>query len=88
MCTDLDTPMTLDALKEIVADLMEVDPSDLEKNTLFNDQGAFDSLKVVLLMAALEEDFDLNVPPNQAWELNTIQDIIDFAEGKGVAVAE
>lgn len=80
--------MTLDALKEIVADLLEVEPSELEKDTLFNSKGDFDSLKVVLLMAALEEDFDLNVPPNQAWELNAIQDIIDFAAGKGVAVAE
>jgi acyl carrier protein len=80
--------MTVEALKDIIADLLEVEPSSLERDTLFNAQGDFDSLKVVLLMAALEEDFNLNVPPEKAWSLNTIQDIIEFAEGKGLIVTE
>jgi len=80
--------MTLEALKELVADLFELEISELEKDTAFHSKEVYDSLKVVLLMAALEEDFDLNVPPDKAGQLNSIQDILDFAKEKGVRIEE
>ncbi|CAA6694159.1 MULTISPECIES: acyl carrier protein [unclassified Lentimonas] len=80
--------MSIESLKAIVADLLDVEPSVLKTDTIFNAQGDFDSLKVVLLMAALEEDFDLSVPPQKAWELNTLQSIVDFATEKGIVVSE
>jgi acyl carrier protein len=74
--------MRLDSLKEIVADLFDLDVSEIQKDTVFSSQAFYDSLKVVLLMAALEEDFGLTVSPDIAAELNSIQDIMDYAKTK------
>lgn len=78
--------LQLQALKATVADLFEMDPSEIRADTSFSDRGSYDSLKVVLLMAALEEDFGLNVPPDRAGEICCLQDILDYAGEQGVEV--
>lgn len=73
-------------LTTIIADLLDLAPEDLSPERSFHEQGEYDSLKVVLLMAALEEDFDLSVPPTEAWELNSVQDILEFAKKTGAEI--
>lgn len=74
----------MDALKLVIADLFELDAEALEMETPFQTCEHYDSLKVVLLMAALEEDFKLLVAPDQAESLNSLQAIVEYAASQGV----
>lgn len=74
----------MNALKLAIADIFEMDADALEMETPFQSCEHYDSLKVVLLMAALEEDFKLLVEPDQAEALNSLQAIVDYAASQGV----
>ncbi|MCL4432502.1 MAG: acyl carrier protein, partial [Epsilonproteobacteria bacterium] len=45
------------------------------------DLGA-DSLDVVELVMALEEKFDIEIPDDEAEKIQTVQDVINYIEGK------
>ena len=74
----------MESLKLVIADLFELDVDALEMETPFQACEHYDSLKVVLLMAALEEDFKLLVAPDKAESLNSLQAIVDYAASQGV----
>jgi len=80
--------LSINSLKIIVADLLDLSVADLSLDQPFHEQGEYDSLKVVLLMASLEEDFALTVPPTEAWELNSIREIVEFAQKQEFVVED
>ncbi|HBK96439.1 MAG TPA: acyl carrier protein [Microcoleaceae bacterium UBA10368] len=65
-------------VKKIVADQLEVDPSEVKPEANFaNDLGA-DSLDTVELVMALEEEFDIEIPDEKAEGITTVQASVDF----------
>jgi len=65
---------------EIVAERMGVKAEDVSKETSFvNDLGA-DSLDQVELIMELEDQFDLNIPDEDAEKIETIGDAIKYIE--------
>ncbi len=65
-------------VKKIVADQLEVDPSEVKPEANFaNDLGA-DSLDTVELVMALEEEFDIEIPDEAAEGITTVQASVDF----------
>jgi len=69
-------------VKKIVADQLEVDPSEVKPEANFaNDLGA-DSLDTVELVMALEEEFDIEIPDEAAEAITTVQASIDFINSK------
>ena len=80
--------MKLEELRATIADLFEIEESSLTLETPFQDQGVYDSLKVVLLMAELEDQAGLSVPPEKTQELQTLQDILTFAREQGKPIEE
>ncbi len=69
-------------VKKIVADQLEVDPSEVKPEANFaNDLGA-DSLDTVELVMALEEEFDIEIPDEAAEAITTVQASVDFISGK------
>jgi acyl carrier protein len=65
-------------VKKIVADQLEVDPSEVKPEANFaNDLGA-DSLDTVELVMALEEEFDIEIPDEAAEAITTVQASVDF----------
>ena len=68
------------ALKtEIITEQLGVDPSEVTPNASFvNDLGA-DSLDTVELVMALEEEFDCEIPDEDAEKITTVQNAIDYA---------
>ncbi|MFH5881561.1 MAG: acyl carrier protein [Candidatus Izemoplasmataceae bacterium] len=64
----------------IVAELgVEADEVTLEAS-IIDDLGA-DSLDVVELIMALEDEFDIKVEDDQAQNMRTVQDILKYIEG-------
>ena len=69
-------------VKKIVADQLEVDPTEVKPEANFaNDLGA-DSLDTVELVMALEEEFDIEIPDEDAEAITTVQASVDFISEK------
>jgi acyl carrier protein len=72
-------------VKKIVADQLSVDAADVKPEASFaNDLGA-DSLDVVELVMALEEEFDIEIPDEAAEGIATVQAVVDYINSKSAA---
>lgn len=67
---------------EIISKQLRKDPKSINLSTkLIEDLGA-DSLDVVELLMAFEEEFDLTVPDEEAIRFKTVGDIVAFIQDK------
>ncbi len=65
-------------IKKIVAEQLGVNEGEVKNESSFvNDLGA-DSLDTVELVMALEEEFECEIPDEQAEKINTVQEAIDY----------
>ena len=65
-------------IRKIVAEQLGVNESDVKNESSFvNDLGA-DSLDTVELVMALEEEFECEIPDEEAEKINTVQEAIDY----------
>ncbi|GJL74150.1 MAG TPA: acyl carrier protein [Nitrosomonas sp.] len=65
-------------IKKIVAEQLGVKEEEVKNESSFvNDLGA-DSLDTVELVMALEEEFECEIPDEQAEKINTVQEAIDY----------
>ena len=74
---------TADKVKEIVADELSVDPSVVTPQARFIEDLGADSLDVVELVMRFEEDFEIEIPDEDAEKLRTVQDVMKYLETKG-----
>ena len=71
-----------DKVKKLIAEKLEVDPGDVvPKASLIDDLGA-DSLAIVEMIMTMEEEFDIEVPDEDAEQLRTVEDAIKYIEKK------
>ena len=65
---------------DLVVDKLNVEASEVTREASFsNDLGA-DSLDTVELMMNFEKDFNMSIPDDQAQEIKTVGDAIDYIE--------
>ncbi|MFQ5867076.1 MAG: acyl carrier protein [bacterium] len=65
-------------VKEIIVEQLGVDPEEVTMEASFvNDLGA-DSLDTVELVMALEEEFNIEIPDEEAEKLDTVGKAIDY----------
>ena len=65
-------------VKEIVVDQLGVDDKQVTNSALFIDDLGADSLDTVELVMALEEEFDIEIPDEEAEKITKVQDAIDY----------
>jgi acyl carrier protein len=65
-------------VKRIVAEQLEVDENEITNSSSFVDDLKADSLDTVELVMALEEEFNAEIPDEDAEKIATVQDAIDF----------
>ncbi len=71
-------------VKEIIADQLGVDIEQIKPESKFVDDLGADSLDVVELIMAFEEEFDVEIPDEDAEKIATVQDVLDYiAQKKG-----
>lgn len=61
----------LEKIRSIVAEQLGVEEEEIKEETSFEDLNA-DSLDIVELIMALEEEFDLEIPDEDAEKLTTV----------------
>ena len=65
-------------VKKIVVEQLGVKPDELSLDASFVDDLGADSLDTVELVMALEEEFETEIPDEQAEKITTIQHAIDY----------
>jgi len=71
-----------ETVKSIIVEKLGVDESDVTTDaSITNDLGA-DSLDTVELIMEFEKEFDLTIPDEEAEEIATVGDAIDYLEEK------
>jgi acyl carrier protein len=67
-------------VKKIVAEQLGVNEADVKTDSSFvNDLGA-DSLDTVELVMALEEEFECEIPDEEAEKISTVQQAVDYVK--------
>jgi acyl carrier protein len=69
-------------VKEIIVEQLGVDESQVDESASFVDDLGADSLDIVELVMAFEENFDLDIPDEDAEKIITVKDAVDYIEGK------
>ena len=65
-------------VKEIVSDKLDVDPADIEENKDFVEDLKADSLAIVEVVLALEEQFEIEIPDEDTEKIKTVADAIEY----------
>ena len=66
-----------DRVRKVVSEQLEVS-GDIDNNASFIDDLGADSLDTVELVMALEEEFDIEIPDDDAEKIATVQAAIDY----------
>ena len=65
-------------VKKIVAEQLGVNEADIKNESNFVDDLGADSLDIVELVMALEEEFECEIPDEDAEKITTVQQAIDY----------
>ena len=67
-----------DKVKEIIIEQLGVPESTITTEASFIDDLGADSLDIVELIMALEEEFDLQIPDSDAEKVVTVGDVVEY----------
>ncbi|HWZ44151.1 MAG TPA: acyl carrier protein [Candidatus Saccharimonadales bacterium] len=81
-------PSVEDRVKQIIADQLGVDPSEVTPGASVVDDLGADSLDRVELAMAFEEQFALEIPDEDAEGIATVQDAIDYIQKNAKSVKQ
>jgi acyl carrier protein len=67
-------------VKEIIADAIEVEVTKIEEDTAIGDFPKWDSMGQIIIISALEKEFDIKFDPEVIMDLEDVGDMIDAVE--------
>lgn len=67
-----------DRVREIIVEQLGVDADQVTSDASFVDDLGADSLDTVELVMALEEEFDIEIPDEDAEKIGTVKDAIQY----------
>ena len=67
-------------IKKIVAEQLGVNEAEIKNESSFVDDLGADSLDTVELVMALEEEFECEIPDEQAEKIHTVQQAMDYMD--------
>ena len=70
----------LTKITEIICDQLDVEASEVEAAKSFTDDLGADSLAIVELVLALEENFDIKIPDDEVDRIKTVGDAISYIQ--------
>ena len=69
--------MEFEKLKQIIVEILNVDENEITMDTTFIDDLGADSLDVFQIIMGLEEEFDIEIPNEQAEKIVTVADAVE-----------
>lgn len=71
---------TFEKVKAITVDQLSVAPEDVEMDSTFIDDLGADSLDIVELIMAFEEEFNTEIPDDVAEKIRTVRDAVELLD--------
>jgi len=68
----------IEKVKDLISSSLGVSAEEVEANSSFIDDLGADSLDIVDLVIAIEKEFDIEIPDEDAEKITTVQDAIDY----------
>ncbi len=72
-------------VREIIADQLGIGEDEISSDSTFVDDLGADSLDIVELLMALEEDFSLEIPDEDAEKMHNVGDLIDYLDARSAS---
>jgi acyl carrier protein len=72
---------TFEQVKKIVVDQLGSDPDEVQMTSTFVDDLGADSLDIVELIMAFEEEFNIEIPDEKAEKIKTVEDVVKYIDG-------
>jgi len=74
-------PATEEKVRDIIAKIVHCDREILTSNATFQDMKA-DSLDMVQALVAIEDEFDIEIPDEDAQKFKTFGDFVNYVESR------
>lgn len=68
--------MELNKLKEVIADVLNVDPNEIMLETTFTEDLGADSLDVFQIIMGIEEAFEIEIPADKVEHIATVGEAV------------
>lgn len=72
--------MVFDKIKDALVNQLELDPNKISGDTLIIEDLGADSLDIMELMMAMEEEFNITIPDEGIQDVKTVNDAVEFIE--------
>ena len=76
--------MELEKLQQIIAEVLNVDASEVMPGTTFTEDLGADSLDLFELVMALEDEYEVEIPSEELEDMKTVGDIVNYLKDHGV----
>jgi len=73
---------SLTRLQKVIGKQLGVEPNDIKPEADFGKELGADSLDVVELVMAIEDEFEIEIEDQAASQISTVQDALDYIEGR------
>ncbi|MBD5639300.1 acyl carrier protein [Clostridium botulinum] len=70
--------MIFEKIKATIAEQLSIDEKEITMESSFIDDLGADSLDIVELIMALETEFDLEIPDEDAEKISTVGDVVNY----------
>ena len=70
--------MVFEKLKQVIAEVLNVDPEEISMETTFMDDLGADSLDVFQIIMGIEEEFDIEIPAEKAEKITTVEEAVEL----------
>ena len=71
---------TFEQVKKIVVDQLGAEPDEVQMSSTFVDDLGADSLDIVELIMAFEEEFNIEIPDEAAEKIKSVQDVVTYID--------
>lgn len=72
--------MVFDKIKEIIMEQLQVEESEITMDTNLMKDLSADSLDAVEIIMAIEDEYGIEIPDEEAENIQTVQDLVKFVE--------
>ena len=69
-----------DTVKKNIVDILEVDGNEITLESSFSDQMGADSLDLVEIITAMEEEYEIRIPDKDLEGMTTVGDLVEYLQ--------
>ncbi|MGC8863661.1 MAG: acyl carrier protein [Armatimonadota bacterium] len=73
---------TLERVKKVVVDRLKVSPDEVTEDASFVDDLGADSLDVVDLVIGFEDEFEIQIPDEEAEKITRVKEAVEYIDRK------